>query len=152
MDRSFLHDGIFVNPNGNPLQCSCLENPRDGEAWWAAVYGVTQSGTRLKRFSSSSSSMDPHHASCGRLSGSPALFSPLPCLGRVPLPAWSPASRRSPFPPPSVVVWGEGCPGTRVREGKIPSLSFLIHKMGLGTSQVVQWEFAFQCRARGFNP
>ena len=41
--------------NGNPLQCSCLENPRDGEAWWAAVYGVAQSGTRLKRLSSSSS-------------------------------------------------------------------------------------------------
>ena len=41
--------------NGNPLQCSCLENPRDGGAWWAAVYGVTQSGTRLKRLSSSSS-------------------------------------------------------------------------------------------------
>ena len=35
--------------NGNPLQCSCLENPRDGEAWWAAVYGVAQSWTRLKR-------------------------------------------------------------------------------------------------------
>ena len=35
--------------NGNPLQCSCLENPRDGEAWWAAVYGVAQSQTRLKR-------------------------------------------------------------------------------------------------------
>ena len=34
--------------NGNPLQCSCLENPRDGEAWWAAVYGVAQSRTRLK--------------------------------------------------------------------------------------------------------
>ena len=34
--------------NGNPLQCSCLENPRDGGAWWAAVYGVTQSRTRLK--------------------------------------------------------------------------------------------------------
>ena len=34
--------------NGNPLQCSCLENPRDGEAWWAAVYGVAQSQTRLK--------------------------------------------------------------------------------------------------------
>ena len=34
--------------NGNPLQCSCLENPRDGAAWWAAVYGVTQSRTRLK--------------------------------------------------------------------------------------------------------
>ena len=42
--------------NGNPLQCSCLENPRDGRAWWAAVYGVAQSGTRLKWLSSSSSS------------------------------------------------------------------------------------------------
>ena len=41
--------------NGNPLQCSCLENPRDGGAWWAAVYGVAQSGTQLKRLSSSSS-------------------------------------------------------------------------------------------------
>ena len=40
--------------NGNPLQCSCLENPRDGGAWWAAVHGVTQSRTRLKRLSSSS--------------------------------------------------------------------------------------------------
>ena len=40
--------------NGNPLQCSCLENPRDGGAWWAAIYGVTQSRTRLKRLSSSS--------------------------------------------------------------------------------------------------
>ena len=41
--------------NGNPLQCSCLENPRDGGAWWAAVYGVAQSWTRLMRLSSSSS-------------------------------------------------------------------------------------------------
>ena len=41
--------------NGNPLQCSCLENPRDGEAWWAGIYGVTQSQTRLKWLSSSSS-------------------------------------------------------------------------------------------------
>ena len=40
--------------NGNPLQCSCLENPRDGGAWWAVVYGVTQSRTRLKWLSSSS--------------------------------------------------------------------------------------------------
>ena len=37
--------------NGNPLQCSCLENPRDRGAWWAAVHGVTQSWTRLKRLS-----------------------------------------------------------------------------------------------------
>ena len=42
--------------NGNPLQCSCLENPRDSGAWWAAVYGVAQSWKRLKRLSSSSSS------------------------------------------------------------------------------------------------
>ena len=42
--------------NGNPLQCSCLENPRDGGAWQAAVYGIAQSRTRLKRLSSSSSS------------------------------------------------------------------------------------------------
>ena len=38
--------------NGNPLQCSCLENPRDGGAWWIAIYGVTQSRTWLKWFSS----------------------------------------------------------------------------------------------------
>ena len=48
---SFIGEG-----NGNPLQCSCLENPRDRGAWWAAVYGVSQSQTRLKRLSSSSSS------------------------------------------------------------------------------------------------
>ena len=42
--------------NGNPLQCSCLENPRDRGDWWAAVYGVAQSRTQLKRLSSSSSS------------------------------------------------------------------------------------------------
>ena len=40
--------------NGNPLQYSCLENPKDGTAWWAAVYEVAQSQTRLKRLSSSS--------------------------------------------------------------------------------------------------
>ena len=41
--------------NGNPLQCSCLESPRNRGAWWAAIYGVAQSWTRLKRLSSSSS-------------------------------------------------------------------------------------------------
>jgi len=46
--------------NGNPLQRSCLENPRDGGAWWATVYGGAQSRTRLKRLSSGSSSL-----SCG---------------------------------------------------------------------------------------
>ena len=45
--------------NGNPLQCSCLENPSDGGDWWAAVYGVAQSRTWLKRLSSNSSSLTP---------------------------------------------------------------------------------------------
>ena len=44
--------------NGNPLQCSCLENPMDSGVWWAAVFGVAQSRTRLKWLSSSSSSME----------------------------------------------------------------------------------------------
>ena len=42
--------------NGNSLQCSCLENPRDRGAWWAAIYGVAQSRTRLKRLSNNSNS------------------------------------------------------------------------------------------------
>ena len=46
--------------NGNPLQCSCLENPRDRGAWWAAVYGVTQSRTLLKRLSSSNNKEKDH--------------------------------------------------------------------------------------------
>ena len=48
---------LIIHPgegNGNPLQCSCLENPRDRGAWWAAVYGVAQSQIRMKRLSSSS--------------------------------------------------------------------------------------------------
>ena len=44
--------------NGNPLQCSCLENPREGGTWWAAIYGVAQNQTPLKRLSSSSSIVD----------------------------------------------------------------------------------------------
>ena len=47
--------------NGNPLQCSCLENPRDGGAWWAAVCGVAQSRTQLKRLNSSSSSASVYY-------------------------------------------------------------------------------------------
>ena len=55
--------------NGNPLQCSCRENPRDGGAWWAAVYGVTQSWTRLKRLSSSDYSYKVTHTAYLYLSG-----------------------------------------------------------------------------------
>ena len=49
-ERLHFHFSLscFGEGNGNPLQCSCLENPRDGGAWWAAVYGVAQSQTRLK--------------------------------------------------------------------------------------------------------
>ena len=49
-----ITDTEFISKIYKPLQCSCLENPRDRGAWWAAVYGVAQSGTRLKRLSSSS--------------------------------------------------------------------------------------------------
>ena len=52
---SWQIDGETGEGNGNPLQCSCLENPRDSGASWAAVYGVAQSQTWLKRLSSSSS-------------------------------------------------------------------------------------------------
>ena len=52
-ERLHFHFSLscFGEGNGNPLQCSCLENPRDGGAWWAAVYGVAQSRTQLKRLS-----------------------------------------------------------------------------------------------------
>ena len=55
-ERLHFHSSLSCigEGNGNPLQCSCLENPRDGGAWWAAVYGVAQNQTRLKRLSSSS--------------------------------------------------------------------------------------------------
>ena len=50
--KSQMFNGLFGvcigEGNGNPLQCSCLENPGDGGAWWAAIYGVTQSRTQLK--------------------------------------------------------------------------------------------------------
>ena len=55
-ERLYFHfsPSCIGEGNGNPLQCSCLENPRDGGAWWAAVSGVAQSRTRLKQLSSSS--------------------------------------------------------------------------------------------------
>ena len=52
-DSELLGRDIHREGNGTPLQYSCLENPMDGGAWWAAVSGVAQSGTRLKRLSSS---------------------------------------------------------------------------------------------------
>ena len=60
-ERLHFHFSLSHNGegNGNPFQCSCLENPGDGGAWWAAVCGVAQSQTRLKRLSSSSNSLRP---------------------------------------------------------------------------------------------
>ena len=63
--------------NGNPLQCSCLENPRDGQAWWAAISGVAQSRTRLKRLSSSSSSVSGMCHMCDEECGQISRFLPL---------------------------------------------------------------------------
>ena len=71
--------------NGNPLQCSCLENPRDGGAWWAAICGVAQSRTRLKWLSSSSLTLlfpcvlDSKESAC-----SAGDLSSIPGLGRYP--------------------------------------------------------------------
>ena len=61
--------------NGNPLQCSCLENPKDDGAWWAAIYGVTQSQT-LKRLSSSSSSRSSVYMSVPTSQSIPPLLFP----------------------------------------------------------------------------
>ena len=67
----------------DPLQCSCLENPRDGRAWWAAVYGVAQSRTRLKRLSSSSSSSMLSRPGHRALARSSLLRDWFPCAGAV---------------------------------------------------------------------
>ena len=70
--------------NGNPLQCSRLENPRDGGAWWASIYGVAQSRTRLKRLSSSSSRLVFFNVS--KLLQYPSLLPGIPSTG-PPLPS-----------------------------------------------------------------
>ena len=78
-ERLHFHSSLSCigEGNGNPLQCSCLENPRDRGAWWASVYGVAQSRTQLKRLSSIAaeqlvrpSSKDPGaHSSKGKMPG-----------------------------------------------------------------------------------
>ena len=71
---SHFHFSLCIGEgNGNPLWCSCLENPRDGGAWCAAVYGVAQSWTRLKRLSSSSSRAWPHPSEQDQVSPSVSL-------------------------------------------------------------------------------
>ena len=98
--------------NGNPLQCSCLENPRDGGAWWAAVYGVTQSRTWLKWLSSSSSSSIANQLpSLGQFSpcGSVCISSPSFLLALPTLSTAMPSASRSRIPWPcswsSLCLW-----------------------------------------------
>ena len=89
--------------NGNPLQCSCLENLRDRGAWWAVVYGVAQSWTRLKRLSSSSSSK-PHSVQ----------FSSVQSLSRVWLFVTHESQHtRPPCSPPTPRVHPNSCPLSR---------------------------------------
>ena len=71
---------LFIGEgNGNPLQCSCLENPRGGRAWWTAIYGVSQSRTRLKWLSSSSNS----RVLCSVTLSCPTLCDPMDCSAPV---------------------------------------------------------------------
>ena len=72
--------------NDNPFQCSCLENPRDGAAWWAAVYGVAQSRTRLKQLSSSSSAVKTSNMHVEFPGGSGVNTRRLYCKGLVLIP------------------------------------------------------------------
>ena len=83
--------------NGNPLQCSCLENPRDEEAWWAAVYGVAQSRTQLKQLNSSSYIPINHTHTKKRLKITDNLISSVQLLSCVRLFAapWSAACQAS---------------------------------------------------------
>ena len=131
--------------NGNPLQCSCLENPRDGGACWAAVYGVTQSRTRLKRLSSSSSnnlgmhsitsgfvtkvkwlpmgSESPlwHASSSLYLTPAPYLHSPTPFLHQ---PSWCSLNTSSLFLPQSYLSFplsGSVLPPSLCKEGSSSS-------------------------------
>ena len=111
--------------NGNPLQCSCLENPRDEGAWWAAVYGVAQSWTRLKRLSSSSSIV-------GEGNGNP-LFLPGKSHGQRSLVGYSPWGRKesgmterlnsnNTMLSYNVVQWNESAICTHISPSSWPSL------------------------------
>ena len=81
----YLHV-VSISTYYNPLQCSCLENPRDGGAWWAAIYGVAQSRTELEWLSSRAACLlqifiFPHHVTYGILVPQPRIKAMLPALG-----------------------------------------------------------------------
>ena len=103
--------------NGNPLQCSCLENPREGGAWWADVYGVAQSWTWLKRLSSSSSRSDAENE---QSRWSPCLQpgDPQRCLCLLSLLFWALRSPPSPRP--------KGPPGSHPSSRKLSGAQTLV--------------------------
>ena len=93
-ERLHFHFSLWCigEGNGNPLQCSCLENPRHRGAWWAAVYGVTQSRTRLKWLSSLAAGLQHARLPCP----SP---SPQVCSNSCPLSRWYHPTISSPAVP-----------------------------------------------------
>ena len=99
--------------NSNPLQCSCLENPRDGGAWWAAIYGVAQSRTQLKQLSSSSSSPILSPPLTSEVSCAPSfcrLNTYLKFVNLMALETWLSNSKTECF---SLNLWASQLPGTR---------------------------------------
>ena len=105
--------------NGNPLQCSCLENPRDSGAWWAAVCGVAQSQTRLKRLSSSIAGQLGARSKYlrGELGTSQETCLPWPCLRCY---RYRCVSVTSPLKfkgraPTGLLFWSEQCQSSIVR-------------------------------------
>ena len=120
-ERLHFHFSLscIAEGNGNPRQCSCLENPRDGGAWLAAVYGVAQSQTRLKRLSSNSSSLSHHISVMQLLSSSPVFTCPdspvltfdnqvHSCHSLI----WAPQTLPQPDPSATDTSWaGHGTPG-----------------------------------------
>ena len=118
--------------HGNPLQCSCLENPRDGGAWWPAVYGVAQSWTQLKRLSSSSKTLQKHSVQFSRSVMSDSLWPHEPQHARPPCPSPTPKVHSNPRPLSrwchptisSFVVPFSSCPQSFPASGSFPKSQF----------------------------
>ena len=127
-ERLHFHFSLscFGEGNGNPLQYSCLENPRDGGSWWAAIYGVTQSRRRLKRLSSSSSSGSFRTSLVAQLvKNSPAMWETwVKSLG------WEDPLKKGTATHSSILVWripwtGESSPWGRKKSDMTEQLSLV---------------------------
>ena len=122
--------------NGNPLQCSCLENPRDGRAWGAAVYGVAQSRTWLKWLSSSSSSHRGLDACLNTASISPSPGNRLQFSSGTypPQPPWVQAVGGA-----DLITWLWGRLGTRSRQSETSPLTTRIGSYKWETQNRETW-------------